>query len=93
MSTTSEWIRLSSTNDTNQRFEDLIAQAQTGRGTETISEAELLEFNAYLAKRGFGVSRMEAYRAKGGTVAGNQAPSQGLFVGLSQRFPRQFWRF
>lgn len=52
----------------NERFEDLIAQAQTGRGTETISEAELLEFNEYLATRGFGVSRMEVSRAKGGTV-------------------------
>lgn len=43
----------------NERFEDFIAQAQTGPGTETISQAELLEFNKYLAMRGFGVSRME----------------------------------
>lgn len=55
----------------NERFEDLIAQAQTGRGTETISQAELLEFNEYLAMRGFGVSRMEGYRAEGSTVGPN----------------------
>lgn len=55
----------------NARFETLIAQAQTGAGTEWISEAELLEFNEYLAARGFGVSRMEVARAEGGTVAPN----------------------
>ncbi|UOA28901.1 hypothetical protein [Pseudosulfitobacter sp. DSM 107133] len=55
----------------NARFEDLIAQAQTGGGTEWISEAELLEFNEYLAMRGFGVSRMEVARAEGGTVPPN----------------------
>lgn len=55
----------------NKRFEELLAQAQTGRGTDTISEAELLEFNNYLATQGFGVSRMEVYRAEGGTVSPN----------------------
>lgn len=55
----------------NKRFEGLIVQAQTGRGTEVISEAELLEFNEYLAMRGFGVSRMEGYRAEGSTVGPN----------------------
>jgi hypothetical protein len=66
----------------NERFEDLLAQAQTGRGTEPISESELLEFNEYLAIRGFGVSRMEVYRAKGGTVA----PNHGYEV-APQPFP------
>jgi hypothetical protein len=55
----------------NERFEYLIVQAQTGAGTEWISEAELLEFNDYLVERGFGVSRMEVKRAKGGTVRPN----------------------
>jgi hypothetical protein len=55
----------------NARFEDLITQAQSGAGTEWISEVELLEFNEYLAKRGFGVSRMEVARAEGGTVPPN----------------------
>jgi hypothetical protein len=55
----------------NKRFEHLIAQAETGGGTEWISEAELLEFNEYLAARGFGVSRMEVARAEGGRVRPN----------------------
>ena len=55
----------------NERFEYLIAQAQTGAGTEWISEAELLEFNEYLEVRGFGVSRMEVARAEGGTQPSN----------------------
>ena len=55
----------------NERFETLIVQAETGRGTEWLSEAELLEFNEYLAKRGYGVSRMEVKRAKGGKVRPN----------------------
>jgi len=55
----------------NQRFEHLIAQAETGGGTEWISEAELLEFNEYLAARGYGVARMEVSRAAGGTVNRN----------------------
>lgn len=55
----------------NARFENLISQAQSGNGTEWISEAELLAFNDYLATRGFGVSRMEAIRAEGGTVRRN----------------------
>lgn len=54
-----------------KRFEDLILQAQSGGGTEWLSEAELLEFNEYLALRGFGVSRMEVARAEGGTVPPN----------------------
>ena len=49
----------------NQRFEDLILQAQTGGGTE------LLEFNDYLALRGYGVSRMEVAQAEGGKVDAN----------------------
>lgn len=55
----------------NTRFEDLIEQAQTGAGTEWISEAELLDFNEYLATRGFGISRMEVAQAAGGTVKRN----------------------
>ena len=55
----------------NEHFEHLIAQAQTGAGTKWLSEAELLEFNDYLAARGFGVSRMEVARAKGGTKPPN----------------------
>ncbi len=55
----------------NKRFEHLITQAQTGVGTEWLSEAELLEFNLCLAVRGFGVSRMEVARAKGGTKPPN----------------------
>ena len=54
-----------------KRFEALILQAQTGVGTEWLSEIELLEFNEYLAKRGYGVSRMEVKRAEGGTVGAN----------------------
>lgn len=54
-----------------ERFETLIRQAQTGGGTEWISRAELLEFNEYLAARGFGVSRMEVARAEGGMVGPN----------------------
>lgn len=60
----------------NERFEYLIAQAQIGGGTEWISEAELLEFNEYLAMRGFGVSRMEVARAEGGT----EPPNHGYGV-------------
>lgn len=66
----------------NERFENLIAQSQTGRGAEWISEAELLEFNEYLAERGFGVSRMEVKRAEGGKVA----PNHGYGV-TPQPFP------
>lgn len=66
----------------NERFENLITQAQTGRGTEWISEAELLDFNDYLAARGFGVSRMEVKRAEGGTVR----PNHGYGV-TPQPFP------
>ncbi len=55
----------------NKRFEALIAQAQTGAGTDWISEAELLAFNEYLATRGYGVSRMEVARAGAG---GRQVP-------------------
>ncbi|MDO5622125.1 MAG: hypothetical protein Q4G24_11725 [Paracoccus sp. (in: a-proteobacteria)] len=54
-----------------ERFEKLLEQAQTGAGTEWISEAELLEFNEFMARRGFGVSRMEVMRAKGGKVRPN----------------------
>jgi hypothetical protein len=54
-----------------ERFENLIEQAQTGGGTKLLSEAELLEFNEYLAERGFGVSRMEVKRAKDGSVRPN----------------------
>lgn len=50
----------------NARFEALIVLAQTGKGTEWLSEAELLVFNDYLATRGFGVSRMEIAQAEGG---------------------------
>ncbi len=53
------------------RFEELIEQAQTGAGTVWISESELLEFNDYLAMRGFGVSRMEVKQVERGTVAPN----------------------
>ncbi|NVO54321.1 hypothetical protein HW561_00770 [Rhodobacteraceae bacterium B1Z28] len=53
------------------RFEQLLTQAQTGRGADWISEAELLEFNEFLQARGFGVARMEVKRAKGGQVAPN----------------------
>ncbi len=66
----------------NERFEYLIDQAQTGAGTDWLSEAELLEFNEYLAERGFGVSRMEVKRAKGGTVR----PNHGYGV-TPQPFP------
>ena len=66
----------------NERFKKLIAQSQTGGGTEWISEAELLEFNEYLAQRGFGVSRMEVKRAEGGTVP----PNHGYEV-APQPFP------
>lgn len=59
-----------------ERFEALIAKAQTGEGTEWVSKAELLEFNKYLAERGFGISRMEVARAEGGTVAPN--PGYGV---------------
>ena len=60
----------------NERFETLIAQAETGRGTEWLSEAELLEFNDYLAVRGYGISRMEVKQAEGGEVAPN--PGYGV---------------
>lgn len=60
----------------NQRLGKLIEQAQTGGGAEWLSEAELLEFNEYLALRGFGVSRMEIARAEGGT----QPPNFGYCV-------------
>ncbi|HCE70630.1 hypothetical protein KQ247_17370 [Ruegeria pomeroyi] len=53
------------------RFEELIEQAQSGAGTEWISESELLEFNKYLAAHGYGVARMEVARAAGGTVNRN----------------------
>ena len=66
----------------NEHFEYLIAQARTGGGTDWISEAELLDFNDYLAARGFGVSRMEVARAEGGTVAPN--PGYGV---TPQPFP------
>lgn len=55
----------------NVRFEDLIVQSETGKGTEWISQTELLEFNDYLAARGYGVSRMEVKRAEGGSVRRN----------------------
>lgn len=55
----------------NQRFEELILQSETGVGTEWLSEAELLEFNEYLAMRGYGVSRMEVKRAKHAVVRPN----------------------
>lgn len=55
----------------NARFEDLIVQSETGKGTEWISQTELLEFNDYLAARGYGVSRMEVSRAGSG---GRQLP-------------------
>ncbi len=54
-----------------KRFEHLLEQAQTGIGTDWLSERELLDFNEYLAFRGFGVSRMEIKRAEGGTVPPN----------------------
>lgn len=60
----------------NARFEELIEQAQSGAGTEWISESELLEFNKYLAVRGYGVSRMEVARAEGGT----EPPNHGYGV-------------
>jgi hypothetical protein len=55
----------------NKRLEQLLDQAQTGKGTDWISEQELLEFNEHLAFRGFGVSRMEIKRAEAGTVPPN----------------------
>lgn len=55
----------------NERFETLLAQAETGGGTDWISEAELLSFNVYLASRGYGVSRMEVARAG---AEGRQSP-------------------
>ena len=55
----------------NARFEKLIGQSETGSGTEWLSEAELLEFNEYLAVRGYGVSRMEVKRAVDGKVPPN----------------------
>ena len=66
----------------NERFESLITQAETGAGTEWISEAELLEFNDYLAVRGYGIARMEVARAEGGTVP----PNHGYGV-TPQPFP------
>lgn len=62
----------------NERFETLIVQAETGAGTDWISEAELLSFNKYLASRGYGVSRMEVARA--GTE-GRQSPMD-VFYGV-----------
>ncbi|MEM6634479.1 MAG: hypothetical protein AAF667_01190 [Pseudomonadota bacterium] len=53
------------------RFEKLLEQAQSGAGTEWISESELLEFNKYLAAHGYGVARMEVARAACGTVNRN----------------------
>ncbi|MFI0396944.1 hypothetical protein [Paracoccus jiaweipingae] len=54
-----------------ERFEHLLEQAQTGLGTDWLSERELLAFNEYLTFRGFGVSRMEITCAEGGTVPSN----------------------
>ncbi|NVO54697.1 hypothetical protein HW561_02695 [Rhodobacteraceae bacterium B1Z28] len=58
------------------RFEQLLVQAQTGRGADWISQAEILEFNEFIEARGFGVARMEVKRAKGGTVR------RSLFYGI-----------
>ena len=55
----------------NETFETLIAQAQTGDGTVSISKAELLCFKTYLASRGYGVSRMEVARSG---AKGRQSP-------------------
>lgn len=62
----------------NERFETLITQAQTGAGTDWISEAELLSFNTYLASRGYGVSRMEVARTG---AQGRQSPMD-VFYGI-----------
>lgn len=66
----------------NKRFEQLIRQSETGSGTEWLAEAELLEFNEYLATRGYGISRMEVKQAEGGT----QPPNFGYEVS-PQPFP------
>ena len=55
----------------NNKFKTLLAQAQTGSGADWVSERELLQFNSYLAKNGYGVSRMEVMRAPHGKVPPN----------------------